>query len=229
MAKAKESIRVSPSNLNLFRECPRCFWLQMNENIHRPSGIFPSLPGGMDGVIKIYFDEWRKRGELPPEIREVVKGALFSDAETMKKWRNWRTGLRYEDAEVGGVLSGALDDCVVDGGRYMPLDYKTRGYPPKEGGESFYQGQLDAYTLLLEANGYPTAELAYLVYYFPRAVRENGVVEFEVEPKRVKTNTKNAKRELRDAIMCLRGPIPARHSKCDYCSWGESHGTPESE
>lgn len=214
-------IRLSPSTLNLFRECPRCFWLHINEKIHRPSGPFPSLPSGMDTIIKKYFDTWRAKNELPPEIRPNVRGVLFPDLDILTKWRNWRTGLRYEDENAGGVLSGALDDCVVEGKYYAALDYKTRGYPPKEGGHKFYQGQLDAYTLLLEENGYPTNHLAYLVYYFPKEVRENGLVSFNVEVKEVKTNSDDAKKEFERALEVLKSPMPLKHSECAFCSWGE--------
>ncbi|GAI53572.1 unnamed protein product, partial [marine sediment metagenome] len=47
----KNKIRLSPSALNLFLQCPRCFWLEKNKGIKRPRGIFPSLPSGMDSVI----------------------------------------------------------------------------------------------------------------------------------------------------------------------------------
>lgn len=215
--------RLSPSSLGLFRECPRCFWLHMNAGIHRPSGPFPSLPGGMDIVIKRYFDTWRKKGELPPEIRSVVGGKLFDNAQTLKKWRNWRTGLRYEDEKLGGVLSGALDDCVVDGKYYAPLDYKTRGWAPKVDGHEFYQGQLNAYSLLLKENGYPESGIAYLVYYFPREVKSGGAVDFNVEVKKVKTSAQNALKEFEAALEALRGPMPLKHSDCAFCSWGEGH------
>src|SRR3989344_3937655 len=67
------TIRLSPSTgLNLFRDCPRCFWLHYNKNVHRPRGIFPSLPGGMDLVLKDYFDQFR--GSLPPELEGKVRG-----------------------------------------------------------------------------------------------------------------------------------------------------------
>ncbi|ODS30309.1 MAG: hypothetical protein SCARUB_04585 [Candidatus Scalindua rubra] len=87
-------IRLSPTTgLNLFRNCPRCFWLHYNKQVRRPRGIFPSLPGGMDLVIKKYFD--RYRGKLPPEIEGKVEGCLMPGVELMNKWRNWRTGLEY--------------------------------------------------------------------------------------------------------------------------------------
>jgi len=61
-------IRLSPSSLNLFLECRRCFWLDKNKGIKRPRGIFPSLPSGMDSVIKKYFDSYRLNSDMPPEM-----------------------------------------------------------------------------------------------------------------------------------------------------------------
>ena len=75
----------------------------------------------------------------------------------MEKWRNWRTGLEGRDKELDATLFGAMDDCLVDGEVYIPLDYKTKGSAPNDGdSEKYYQTQLDAYTLMLHANGYKT-------------------------------------------------------------------------
>ena len=50
--------RLSPSALNLFKECPRCFWLTHHKVWKRPAGIFPSLPSGMErGLEQDYTDE----------------------------------------------------------------------------------------------------------------------------------------------------------------------------
>lgn len=42
--------RLSPSSLKLMDECPRCFWLTHHGVWKRPSGIFASLPNGMDRI-----------------------------------------------------------------------------------------------------------------------------------------------------------------------------------
>jgi len=212
-------LRISPTTgLNLFKECPCCFWLHFNKNVHRPRGIFPSLPGGMDLVIKKYFDQYR--GKLPPEIDGKVVGQLITDVNLMDKWRNWQTGLEYHNKERDAVLFGALDDCLVDGDYYVPLDYKTRGFPPNDGDpEKYYQTQLDTYSLLLNANGYKTRDFAYLVYYYPEEVKENGIVKFNIKTAKVGTNLERAKKTFCDAVDLLKGPIPKRHSDCDYCSW----------
>src|SRR3989344_1041789 len=162
-------IRLSPSTLNVFLECPKCFWLGQAKEIHRPRGIFPSLPGGMDLLIKKYFDKYRNVGKLPPELVGKVGGVqLFADQELLSKWRSWRSALIHEDPESGATISGMLDDLGVDNGFYVPLDYKTRGFDVKAGGEAFYQNQLDSYGLLLRENGLKTADHAYLIYYIPK-------------------------------------------------------------
>ncbi|MFA4858376.1 MAG: PD-(D/E)XK nuclease family protein [Candidatus Margulisiibacteriota bacterium] len=213
-------LKFSPTALNLFLECPRCFWLQYNKGIHRPAGIFPSLPGGMDIVIKKYFDAYREKGLLPPEIEGKVDGRLLPDMELMKKWRNWRSGLSFADAECGAILSGALDDCLLDEDKYIPVDYKTRGFDLKEDSSNFYQNQLDCYTLLLEENGYAHANHAYLVYYIPKEVLSGSKVRFDVVVKKMTTNPERARQTLRFAVQSLKGEIPDKHSRCAYCAWG---------
>jgi len=220
-----KEIRLSPSSLNLFLECPRCFWLQIKQNIHRPRGAFPSLPLGMDGVIKIYFDKYRDKGELPPEVKGRIEGRLMEDSELLKKWRNWKTGLEYKDQVLGVVLFGALDDCLQDGKYYIPIDYKTRGSAPQEGdSEKYYGNQLDCYSLLLEENGYPVGSHGYLIYYYPKEAREEGTVIFEVEPVKLNVDPERARKTLKDAVKLLSSPIPSHHSECEYCIWGRNNG-----
>lgn len=220
-----KEIRLSPSTLNLFLECPRCFWLHINENIHRPRGPFPSLPMGMDSVIKIYFDKYRIKGRLPPEIKGKVDGRLMNDPELLNKWRNWKTGLEYKDEVLEVTLFGALDDCLVDGKYYMPLDYKTRGSEPRVGeSEKYYGNQLDCYTLLLEGNGYQVRNFGYLIYYYPKEVEDEGRVKFNVEVIKLNTDPKRAKKVLEDAVKLLNNPIPPHHSECEYCIWGRNNG-----
>ena len=215
----RKKISLSPSTLNVFVNCPRCFWLLINRNIKIPRGIFPSLPGGMDLVIKDYFDRYRKNGLLPPELEGKVKGKLLADLSLLKKWRDWRsTDLIYEDNSLGVVLSGALDDCLVDNNLYSPLDYKTRGFSLKEDPRKYYQLQLDCYCLMLESKNYKTEGLAYLVYYYPNKVSENGIVEFNIVVIKVETDIGNAKKVIKEAINLLNGPMPGASSSCGYCN-----------
>ena len=78
--------KLSPSSLNLMFECKRCFWLTQHKVWKRPASIFPSLPSGMDKILKIHFDKFRDRGEIPPELKETEceNGfKLFEDKELL--------------------------------------------------------------------------------------------------------------------------------------------------
>jgi len=236
-------VQLSPSTISLYKECKRCFWLQLKQGIYKPRGIFPSLPGGMDSVIKVYYDKFRgtKTG-LPPELVGKVNGKLYDDQRLLSSWRSRTGGLTYFDDKLNAKLLGLLDDCLVidEGGpsaspsglrsgqvarSYVPLDYKTRGWEPKEDSSDFYQHQLDIYEFLLQANGMATKGLGYLVYYHPIEVRENGVVQFEVTPKAMKTDPQRAKKLFEEAVKLLRSDeIPKPSAKCEFCPWGQRQG-----
>ena len=210
--------QLSPTTLQLFVNCPRCFWLQFRRQVHRPRGIFPSLPGGMDSVIKVYYDRYRSQNEMPPELEGRVRGRLVADQALMDQWRNWRTGLRYVDEQRQATLFGALDDCLQNGELFVPLDYKTRGYAPKPGESQRYYGlQLNCYAWLLAANGFPAANYGYLVYYYPHSVFANGSVKFGVEPVEIPVSAEDGRRVFERAVDCLAGDEPAAHTKCEYC------------
>jgi CRISPR/Cas system-associated exonuclease Cas4 (RecB family) len=169
----------------------------------------------MDLKIKDYFDNYR--GSLPPEIKHKVKGVLFEDLETLNKWRKYRTSLKFKKKNV--ELSGLLDDLLVDNDIYIPLDYKTRGFAPKEDTVSYYQHQLDLYTFLLNKNNYKTQNVAYLVYYYPEKVERQGLVKFNVETKFVKTSIKSAEKLVDKAIKVLSLSEPKSHKGCVFCSY----------
>ncbi|MBI2173891.1 MAG: hypothetical protein HYU33_01670 [Candidatus Omnitrophica bacterium] len=94
---------LSASTLKLFQECPRCFWLHIKERLERPRGPFPSLPSGMDRVLKVYFDAYRREGRLPPLIAGKFNGQLSTQELT----------LGFNDPKTGARLWGKLDDCVI--------------------------------------------------------------------------------------------------------------------
>jgi len=218
-------IRLSPSALNLFRDCPRCFWMDKVKSIRRPRGIFPSLPNGMDRVIKDYFDGYRKKGELPPEFQsESFKGLeLYPDQKKLNLWREWRTGLRYTDMD-GSELFGAIDDLLVKGGKYLPFDYKTKGTPTsREDAVKYYSNQINCYALLLEANGMELAGEGYLLYYSPKSVREKGWVQFQMQAIPLQIDTSLALATFREALELIQSPMPEVKGRCEYCAWLAKH------
>ena len=209
--------KLSPSSLNLMQECPRCFWLDKNNVWKRPVGIFPSLPSGMDRILKIHFDKFREKGMLPPEICDetsCVGMKLFDNNELLKIWQNNRKGILFTD-ENGNILSGAMDNLLQKGNKLIVLDYKTRGYGLKEDTHEHYQLQMDIYNFLLRKNGYETEDYVFLLFYVPREVTETGEVIFDTTLKKVPINVKNAENMWKKAIELLNSDCPEKG--CEWC------------
>jgi len=212
--------KFSPSSLSLLKECPRCFWLRFNKNIKRPAGIFPSLPSGMDKILKVHFDSFIEKNHLPPELKELENVKLFDDKVLLKEWRSNFKGIRWED-EKDNLFRGAVDNILKKGNKLIVLDYKTRGYPLKEDTAEHYQDQLDIYNLLLRKNGYGTEDYAYLLFYHPDKVNEKGNVVFNTDLVKMKINIKNAENIFKKALDILEGDIPKAAEDCEFCKWNE--------
>ena len=210
---------LSATSLALFNECPRCFYLQVKEGIRRPHGIPMPLYTKMDLLIKDYFDQFRSKGELPPQLEGLVEGRLFDNQELLRKWRNWRTGPTFIDEKANAKIVSALDDCLIsEDNFFIPLDYKSKG-DIKEDYHVFHQNQLNIYTWLLDENGYPTKDVGYLVFFAPLKINSDSTIKFNVIPKRINTSKEKAKEFFYKAVSLLDGPMPSQHENCDYCRW----------
>ena len=213
--------KLSPSALNLFNECSRCFWLVKHGVWKRPPGIFPSLPSGMDGILKTHFDNFMTKGELPPELKETEcnKFKLFDDEDKLKIWRNNFQGVRWVNPE-GHTLFGAVDNILVkNDGVLIVLDYKTRGYKikeePKEYAKKYYQNQMNMYTFLLQKEGHKTENYAIILFYYPKEVTPTGEVIFDTEFVKIEANVKDAENLFNDAIDILNNKCPTQ--TCEWC------------
>ena len=204
-------LSLSPSTLNLFQNCPRCFWRHVNRKVSRPRGPFPSLPGGMDRVLKAYFETYRGQDRLPPLLGGQLQGRLADVG----------CNFSYTDAALDATLTGKLDDVLAADGAMAPLDHKTRGSPPDGPGYTiqYYQAQMDCYTLLLERNDHRTTHQAHVVYYCPKPGALHEGVPFTATVHTIPTDPARAYQCLREAVACLRAPLPAASTTCEYCAW----------
>lgn len=211
------SFKLSPSALNLMKECPRCFWLHQHKVWKRPSGIFPSLPSGMDKILKVHFGKFRDKNELPPELCDhghCKSMKLFDDDELLKVWQSNFKGIQFTDKK-GNILRGAVDNMLKKGKKLIVLDYKTRGYALKEDTAEHYQNQLDTYNFLLRQNNYETEDYGFLLFYVPKEVTKTGEVIFDTELVKMSTNPKNAEKIFKDAIKLLNSSCP--QESCEWC------------
>jgi len=215
----KPTYKISPSSINLMIDCERCFYLQLVKKEKRPESIFPSLPSGMDKILKIHFDKFMEKGQLPPEIREELSNEykLFSNKEKLDIWRSNFKGIEYKDNKSGILLRGAVDNILEKGDKLIVLDYKTRGFPLKEDTHEHYITQMDIYNFLLRKNGYKTEDYTYLLFYYPKEVADTGEVIFDTKLIKIKTDPKRGEKVFKKAVKILEGNEPKANKDCGYC------------
>ena len=203
--------KLSPSNLNLLEDCPRCFWLHMVKKIKRPSGPMSSIPIKMDSIIKKYFNKYRDIGQLPPMIEGKITGWL---AVGMPKT------LKY-GLENGITVWGRPDDYIkLEDSNIVALDHKTKSKAPEKIHPS-YQLQLDVYSYLLKAMGYDTTNKAYLAFYYPDECELHERMPFNCTIIEMKTKLSRVDKLLDKAHNILLEDIPDSNENCPYCNWNQ--------
>ena len=212
-------IKISPSSLNLYLDCPLCFWLQLNNGIKRPEHPSSTLPMGIDLTLKVYFDHWRKKDGLPPLLHGHLPGKLLGDQALIAKFRS--RSFSWYDQEAKAYFSGILDDALeFEGGVIVPLDNKTKGFPPFEP-HAAHVLQMSAYTLLLRENKFPTKNLAYLIYWFfnHKSFNLEKPLHFNVTVEEIKTDPDRVLNIFREAVALLRSPMPLPAMECQFCQY----------
>ena len=215
-------IQLSPNSLNLFLECPHCFWLEKKKGIRRPQPYPYALNAAVDMLLKKEFDVYRAKGEVHPLIlAHKIPAKLFHNQNLLDQWRNNFEGLRYFDSELNATLFGAVDDVLeFEGGKLAPLDYKSTGSSVPTVYDRF-QIQMDVYAYLLEKNGFLTPRKGYLAFYI--VDKSNGFgdrLPFRKELHEIDTDPSYVRQLFSDAVATLQRALPPLHSQdCQYEKW----------
>lgn len=220
-----KQIQLSPNSLNLYLECPHCFWLEKKEHIKRPPPYPYALNTAVDILLKQEFDSYRSKGERHPLlISHNIPARLFSNQNLLNQWRSNFSGIRYYDSELDATLFGAVDDILeFEDGKLAPLDYKSTGSKVAHIYDRF-QIQMDVYTYLLEKNGFLTPRKGYLAFYV--VDKGNGFddrLPFKKELHEIETNPEDIYELFREAVAVLKRLTPPPHSQdCKFGQWLKS-------
>lgn len=204
---------LSHSGIDILNRCPRCFWLQYRLGIRQPQGIVSRLPSRFDKVLKVYFDQFRAKNELPDFIKKVIKGRLENPFQEVYFY--------HVNQKYG--FYGKLDECLINPeGKYVVVDFKTTSSDPQKRKEIFpaYQHQIDEYNFLLGQHGKPVADYGYLIYFYPGEIKDlkNGA-PLKVYFQKIKANSKEVLPRIMKAINVLEGEMPKPSEDCPYCQW----------
>ncbi len=218
----EKQIKLSPSSLDLFLECPHCFWLEKKQGIRRPPPYPYALNMAVDYLLKREFDGYRATGEPHPLLIENnVRADLFPDQRLIDEWRDNSRGLKYYDSNLDAIIFGAIDDVLkFSDDKLAPLDYKSTGGRIARVYDRF-QLQMDVYNYLLEKNGYSTPKKGYLAFYV--VDKEKGFddkLPFKKELHEIETDPSYVPDLFKDAVALLKRNEPPPHSQdCEFGKW----------
>lgn len=72
---SSEPFKLSRSNVDLFLQCPRCFYLDRKLGISHPSGVPFTLNNAVDLLLKKEFDQYRDSKSVHPYIKDQSLGS----------------------------------------------------------------------------------------------------------------------------------------------------------
>jgi len=221
--------KISRSKIDLFFECPRCFYLEARYGISRPRGFPFTLNNAVDTLLKKEFDIHRAKGEPHPMMRQYGISAIPFSHAMIEEWRNAYVGIRYFHKPTNLLVFGAVDDIWVnEKEELIVVDYKATstaseitlddGADYKEG----YKRQVEIYQWLLRNNGFKVSNTAYFVYVNAKKDREafDGKLEFDVNILPYEGNDKWIEPKLKEIKECLESDkIPEPSPKCEFCPY----------
>src|SRR3990167_6764125 len=80
--------RLSRSKVDLFLECPRCFYLDRRLGVGRPPGYPFTLNDAVDTLLKREFDQHRVEGTVHPLARAFGLKLVPFRHEYIDAWRD---------------------------------------------------------------------------------------------------------------------------------------------
>jgi len=226
--------RLSRSKIDLFVECPRCFYLDNKLGTARPRGPSFTLNIAVDALLKKEFDVHRADKSAHPIMEEYGVDAIPFEHKEMNKWRENFEGIEFHHEPTGFTISGAIDDIWVNpDGELIVVDYKATSKSgtietlADSAWEEQYRRQIGVYQWLFERNGFSVSRRGYFVYANARSDEKafDKKLDFEVTlvPCEGETDwiepTLLRIKETLDADT-----IPPTGSACEFCPYRETAG-----
>ena len=165
----REPFKVSRSKIELFMQCPRCFWLDARLKVGRPSSPPFNINKAIDELFKKEFDTYRLKGEPHPIMTDNQVKAVPYAHKDLDTWRYNFTGVATVHVPTNLHVYGAIDDVWVnEAGELMVVDYKATAKAAEVSIDSAwqisYKRQMEVYQWLLRANGFAVSDTGYFVY-----------------------------------------------------------------
>lgn len=225
--------RLSRSKIDLFTECPRCFYIDNKLGTARPPGFPFALNSAVDALLKKEFDIHRADKSAHPLMEQYGIDVVPFEHPQMNVWRENFKGIDYKHPQTGFTISGAIDDAwVTPKGDLHIVDYKSTSKDEKievldKSWHDGYKRQMEVYQWLFRKNGFSVSNQGYFVYANAGKDKKafDGVLEFEVTIVPHVGDDSWVEPTLLKIKECLDSEsLPKPGEGCDYCTYREMVG-----
>lgn len=229
--RSQEPFRISRSKIDLFLECPRCFYLDVRLGCARPSFPAFTLNNAVDELLKREFDIHRSSGSAHPLMKACNINAVPLKDRRMEEWRDaLRRGIQYHHGPTNLIIRGAVDDVwMTPDGSLHVVDYKATSKKEEVSLDGFwqqaYKRQVEVYQWLLRRIGEKVSPVAYFVYVNGRsdAPAFDGKLEFDIRVISHRGDDSWVEPTVFKLAECLRSEaVPEYSETCEYCGYRET-------
>ncbi len=231
---------ISRSKIDLFLECPRCFYLDRKLGLGRPSMPGFALNSAVDALLKHEFDLLRKNGQRHKLMEKYGIDAIPYNHPDFPIWRD--DVYQYKGASVihkptNLQICGIIDDVWINKQEELIIvDYKSTSTSQEISLEDEYkQGykkQMEVYQWIFLQMGFKVNDVGYFVYANAGKNRDkfDARLEFELQIISHKGNISWVEPTIIEIKKCLDSNIvPDSNSDCEYCAYRKSISRYESK
>lgn len=224
--------KVSRSKIELYMQCPRCFWLDVRLKIKRPDGPPFNINKTIDELFKKEFDVHRAAGtQHPIMVANKLSDVMPFQHKDMDVWRETFTGVVFVHEPTNLHVFGAVDDVWVNkDGELIVVDYKAtskdREVSISSGWQISYKRQMEVYQWLLRQNGFTVSNTGYFVYTNARMDMDGFGDHLEFKTKLIPYtgNDEWVEPTLHEMKVVMDGDIPPVGESlmggiCEHCDY----------
>lgn len=228
---ATAPFRLSRSKIDLYINCPRCFYLDRKLGVAQPPGYPFSLNSAVDKLLKKEFDSHRAQGTAHPLMKSYGVDAVPLAHEKMDEWRDSiRAGITYKIPDTNVIITGGIDDVWVSpAGEHIIVDYKATSKTDEVNLDAEwqigYKRQMEIYQWLFRKNNFKVSSTGYFVYCNGDADKEafDAKLEFNIKIIPYKGDDSWVEQTIRKAITCLgTDTMPTVGPDCDFCKYRQA-------
>jgi CRISPR/Cas system-associated exonuclease Cas4 (RecB family) len=228
---AAEPFKVSRSKIDLFVECPRCFYIDRRLGVGRPPGFPFNLNSAVDTLLKKEFDIHRADATAHPLMKKYGVEATPVNHADLATWRHNFTGIQHLHEATNLIIFGAIDDLWQNAAsEYIVVDYKATSKDEEitaldKEWQNGYKRQMEVYQWLLRRNGCKVSNTGYFVYANGKTDRKafDGKLEFDITLIAHVGDDSWVEKTILLIKKCLDDPrVPKGKPDCDYCAYVEA-------